>query len=73
MASLSGRSTPNGMSEPISGTVKQLNAALHTTMQQVQTAAGAQVVGATEAPELPANLAGAVDLHRRSDPLGAGP
>jgi subtilase family serine protease len=51
---------PNGMSEPVTGTIKQLNAALHTTLQQVRTAAGAQVVGATEAPALPANLAGAV-------------
>ena len=44
----------------MSGTVKQLNAALHTTLQQVRTAAGAQVVGSTEAPGLPANLDGAV-------------
>ncbi len=51
---------PNGMSEPVSGTVKELNAALHTTMDQVQTAAGAQVVGATEAPGLPANLASSI-------------
>jgi len=48
---------PNGMSEPVTGTVKQLNTALHTTLQQVRTAAGAQVVGATEAPGLPGNLA----------------
>jgi subtilase family serine protease len=51
---------PNGMSEPVSGTVKELNTALHTTMQQVRTAAGAQVVGATQAPGLPANLASAI-------------
>ena len=51
---------PNGMSEPVSGTVEQLNSALHTTMQQVRSAAGALVVGSTEAPGLPANLAGAV-------------
>ncbi len=51
---------PNGMSEAVSGTIKQLNAALHTTLQQVRTAAGAQVVGSTEAPGLPASLARAV-------------
>jgi hypothetical protein len=51
---------PNGMSEPVSGTVKQLNAALHTTLEQVRTAGGSQVVGATEAPGVPANLAGSI-------------
>jgi subtilase family serine protease len=51
---------PNGMSEPVSGTVRQLNAALHTTLQQVRTAAGGQVVGATEAPGVPADLASSI-------------
>ncbi len=51
---------PNGMSEPVSGTVKELNAAFHTTMQQVRTASGPQVVGSTEAPGLPANLASSI-------------
>jgi subtilase family serine protease len=47
----------NGMSEPVSGRVDQLNRALHTTMQQVETATGAQEIGSTQAPALPANLA----------------
>jgi subtilase family serine protease len=51
---------PNGMSEPVSGTVRQFNAALHTTLQQVRTADGSQVVGSTEAPGVPANLASSI-------------
>jgi subtilase family serine protease len=53
---------PNGMSEQVSGTVKELNVVLHTTMDQVQTATGAQVVGATEAPAMPANLATSISF-----------
>lgn len=48
---------PNGMSEPIGGSVRQLNAALHTTMQQVRTSTGLQVIGSIEAPGVPASLA----------------
>jgi subtilase family serine protease len=50
----------NGMSEPVSGRVKQFNAALHTTMQRVLTAHGAQVVGSIEAPAVPAGLASSI-------------
>ncbi len=51
---------PNGMSEPVAGRVNQLNKALNTTMQQVETATGAQEIGATQAPALPANLASSI-------------
>ncbi len=50
----------NGMSEPVSGRVVQLNAALHTTMQQVHTVGGALVVGSTEAPAVPADLVSSI-------------
>ena len=48
---------PNGMSENVSGRVDQINRALHTTMQQVETAKGGQEIGSTQAPGLPADLA----------------
>ena len=60
----------NRLAQDVTGTAGQYKEAFGTTLMELRTPTGSDVVGSTTAPRLPAGLAGARFVRRWARPLG---
>ena len=63
-----GKLSANRLAQYVTGTSGQLEGAFHAPLVRFRTAEGAEVIGSTSSPELPADLAGSVAFVDGLDP-----